>query len=89
MRDRLLALQKEQLSTDSASVKTTASLTAVSLKEDILRIIRAEKVMAHQMYTLMLKWPEIGFEAANHYYFNIDAVMEKIVNLAYLEEYYT
>jgi len=89
LRDRLLALQKEQLSTDSASVKTAASLTAVSPKEDILRIIRAEKVMAHQMYTLMLKWPEIGFEAANHYYFNIDAVMEKIVNLAYLEEYYT
>lgn len=84
LRDQLLYLEKSAASQEPDTGETTASL-----KKKILEIIRAESEMAYNMYTLMLKWPEIGFEASNHYYFNIDAVMEKIVNLAYLEEYYS
>lgn len=84
LRDKLIDLEKV---TASAGSDNTKNIT--TLKQEILQIIRTEAQMAKEMYTLMLKWPEIGFEAANHYYFNIDAVMEKIVNLAYLEEYYS
>ncbi len=60
-----------------------------AVREELLSLIRAETELAEKMYALMRKMPEIGFEAANHYYFDIGAVQEKMVNLAYLTEYYT
>ncbi len=54
----------------------------------ILDIIRNEKQLAENVYRIMRRRPEVGFEAANHYYFSADGVLEKIVNCQWLEEYY-
>ncbi len=59
-----------------------------AVREELLSLIRAETELAERMYALMRKMPEIGFEAANHYYFDIGAVQEKMVNLAYLTEHF-
>lgn len=56
--------------------------------ENICRIIDVEKKLAEEMYRIMLRRPEIGFESANHYYISLGNIEEKLVNLAYLEKYY-
>ncbi len=84
LRDQLITAEKAE-----GSLKSFSMASSVALRHEILALIRKETELARKMYSLMLQWPEIGFEAANHYYFNIEAVMEKIVNPACLEEYYT
>lgn len=58
------------------------------IRNEILDIIKSEKMLAKTLYPIMRRIPEIGFEAANHYYYNADAVLEKILNCEYLEKYY-
>ena len=58
------------------------------VKEEISYIIEIEQKLALEMYKIMLRRPSVGFEAANHYYISCDTVKEKLVNLAFLEEYY-
>lgn len=60
----------------------------VSVREEMRKIIADEREIAATLYPIMRRRPEIGFEAANHYYFNADAVLEKIINCDYLAEYY-
>ncbi len=57
-------------------------------RKDILEVIRNEKLIAENVYKIMRRRPEVGFEAANHYYYSADGVLEKIVNCQWLEEYY-
>ena len=40
------------------------------------------------MYKIMCRHPEVGYEAANHYYFSLDSLKEKVVNCNWLIEYY-
>lgn len=58
------------------------------LRKEILEVVKSEKQLATEVYAIMRRCPEVGFEAANHYYYSADAVLEKIVNCAWLEEYY-
>ena len=58
------------------------------LRKEILEIIKTEKELATTLYAIMCRRPSVGFEAANHYYFSADMVLEKIINCAFLEEYY-
>ena len=60
----------------------------MEIVDDIRYILKVERMLATEMYKIMLRRPEIGFEAANHYYLSIENVLEKLVNLTYLEEYY-
>jgi hypothetical protein len=57
-------------------------------KEYLLDIVRKEKENALMMYNLMLKSSTIGYEAANHYYFNKMSLAEKVLNCQCLENYY-
>lgn len=57
-------------------------------RKDILEVIRNEKTLAEKVYRIMRRHPEVGFEAANHYYYSTDNVLEKLVNCQWLEEYY-
>ncbi len=47
-----------------------------------------EKELAAMVYRIMRRNPSIGYEAANHYYFNQTMLLEKIVNCDYLLEKY-
>ncbi len=58
------------------------------LRQQILELVRNEKQLATKIYAIMKRRPEVGFEAANHYYYSADTVLEKIVNCSWLEEYY-
>jgi len=55
-------------------------------REGMLSVLDEEKEMALLMYELMSKNPRIGFEAANHYYFNKGMLAEKVVCCEYLKE---
>lgn len=48
-------------------------------------ILHEEKTLAINMYKLMLKNNFIGYEAANHYYFNKAMLAEKFINCEYLQ----
>ena len=48
-------------------------------------ILAEEKELALMMYDLMQKSSLIGYEAANHYYFNKGMLAEKVINCEYLE----
>ncbi len=53
-------------------------------KEKMREIARDEEATARLMLSLMNENPAIGFEAANHYYFTKRALVEKVVNAAYI-----
>ncbi len=40
--------------------------------------------LARKVYRVMLRRPQIGYEAANHYYFSAGSIAEKIINCEYL-----
>lgn len=52
----------------------------------LLDIVREEKSVATLMYEIMLRNNQIGYEAANHYYFNKGMLAEKVLNCEYLTE---
>ena len=52
------------------------------------RIVQKERELADLMYRLMIRNNSIGYEAANHYYFNRAMLIEKVLNCDYLLEKY-
>ncbi len=57
-------------------------------REELLKIARAERDNAVTMYNLMQKNATIGYEAANHYYYNKGMLAEKVINCNYLIQSY-
>ena len=57
-------------------------------KMDIIHILQEEKKVALGMYELMQHNSCIGYEAANHYYFNKGMLMEKVLCCEHLLEVY-
>lgn len=55
---------------------------------EILEILQKEKEMTREVYGIMKRRPEVGFEAANHYYFSLQMLLEKVVNCEHLIRYY-
>ena len=58
-------------------------------RKELIGIIRNERNIAEKVYEIMRRRPEVGFEAANHYYFTADNVLEKVINCQWLEEAFT
>ena len=54
----------------------------------ILQLLAEEEELALNMYSLMQKCNLIGYEAANHYYYNKGMLAEKVINCEFLKEYY-
>lgn len=50
----------------------------------MLEIAKKERKVAYDTYQLMLKNATIGYEAANHYYFNKGMLAEKVLNCDYI-----
>lgn len=55
------------------------------LRKKILALLDAEIETAMLMYSVMIHNSTIGYEAANHYFFNKYSIMEKILNCEYLK----
>ncbi len=51
-------------------------------------IVENEREIAAKTYEIMCLRPAVGFEAANHYYFNRQMILEKLVNCDWLLELY-
>jgi hypothetical protein len=60
-----------------------------ALLPQILTLLDQELEIARKMYGVMLHNSTIGFEAANHYFFNRASVAEKMLNCAYLKEQFS
>lgn len=58
-------------------------------KAEILLILDEEEKLAAMLYDVSARNSTIGFESANHYFFNKYSLAEKIVNVEYLKEYYS
>ena len=52
-------------------------------------LAKAEIPLAIELHQLMDKYPEIGFEAANHYYYTKGMLKEKILNCTYICDKYS
>jgi hypothetical protein len=57
-------------------------------KAEILQVLDEEEKLAAMMYEAASKNSTIGFESANHYFFNKYSLAEKVVNIEYLKEYF-
>ena len=55
-------------------------------KELIIAVIDDEFKVAVNTYNLMAKDAKIGYEITNHYFFNRQRVLEKLVNLTAIKE---
>ncbi len=53
-------------------------------RAEMANVAKAEIPLASKLWELMEKYPEIGFEATNHYYYTKGMLMEKVVNCQYL-----
>ena len=58
------------------------------LRDEILNILDEEENLAVILYDVASNNSTIGYEAANHYFFNKYSLAEKIVNVGYLKEYF-
>lgn len=63
-------------------------LAGENVKADIIKIVKSELEVAENVYKIMRRRSEVGFEAANHYYYSCDNVLEKVLNCEYLLDYY-
>ena len=57
-------------------------------KAEILTVLDEEEKLDAMMYDVASKNSTIGFESANHYFFNKYSLAEKIVNIEYLKEHF-
>ena len=57
-------------------------------KAEILSTLDEEQTLAATMYDAVSKNSTIGFESANHYFFNKYSLAEKVVNIEYLKDFY-
>lgn len=57
-------------------------------RNEIINILEEEKSLAVKMYNIVTRDSRIGYEAANHYFFNKYSLAEKIVNVQFLKEYF-
>lgn len=57
-----------------------------SLQREMLRIVREEMETVQMLIDLRLQDSRIGFESSNHYFYTLQDLKEKMINLAYCEE---
>ncbi|MEE0883895.1 MAG: hypothetical protein U0L59_01555 [Faecalimonas sp.] len=58
----------------------------VALQGQMLRIVREEMETVQTLIDLRLQDSRIGFESSNHYFYTLQDLKEKMINLAYCEE---
>ncbi len=61
---------------------------SLELAQKLVETISEEKEIAQKVYEIMCRRPEVGFEAANHYYYSKGMIAEKVINCNWLIEKY-
>ena len=56
------------------------------LRNELLRIVHEEMETVQTLIDLRLQDSRIGFESSNHYFYTLQDLKEKMINLAYCEE---
>ncbi len=54
-------------------------------KTKLLEIIKEDAVLVKELYEIIQKDAKIGFEMTNHYFYNSNLLLEKLLNLDYLK----
>lgn len=57
-----------------------------SHREELLKLVRAEMQTVANLTELKLQDSRIGFESSNQYFYTLQDLKEKMINLAYCEE---
>lgn len=57
-----------------------------ALRDEMLRIVKEEMETVQTLIDLRLQDSRIGFESSNHYFYTLQDLKEKMINLAYCEE---
>ena len=55
------------------------------LQSEMLCVVRAEMETVQTLINLRLQDSRIGFESSNHYFYTLQDLKEKMINLAYCE----
>ncbi len=55
-------------------------------KEKILALTAREREITERLYALVSKDAKIGYEISNHYFYNANLLLEKFLNLDYIDE---
>lgn len=71
--------------TRNAYDEQTDEATRAQMREKIQKLLDMEIEIAMKMYAVMIHNSTIGYEAANHYFFNKYSMMEKILCCEYLK----
>ncbi len=58
----------------------------MALQREMIRIVREEMETVQALIDLRLQDSRIGFESSNHYFYTLQDLKEKMINLAYCEE---
>ena len=58
----------------------------MALQREMLRIVREEMETVQTLIDLRLQDSRIGFESSNHYFYTLQDLKEKMINLAYCEK---
>lgn len=81
-RDAILTGENTTLA-DSFAVAGEATSAA---RNELLRIVREEMETVQTLIELRLEDSRVGFESSNHYFYTLQDLKEKMINLAYCEE---
>ena len=65
---------------------TDAGKTNVFGKTEMIRVIREEMATVQKLIELRLKDSRIGYESSNHYFYTLQDLKEKLVNLNWCEK---
>lgn len=87
-RDAMLASEDAALVDNIAVAEGAADLAKgiATLRNEMLRIVREEMETVQTLINLRLQDSRIGFESSNHYFYTLQDLKEKMINLAYCEE---
>jgi len=86
--DELCLMARAALSHFESTYHLTAFVMARDAgdREEMLRLVRAERENVKRAIELRRQDSRIGYEASNHYYYSMNDLAEKLVNLEYAEK---
>ncbi len=86
-RDEMLA-SEDAIFADGLTMAEEVDLAKgiAASRDELLRIVREEMETVQTLIDLRLQDSRIGFESSNHYFYTLQDLKEKMINLAYCEE---
>lgn len=67
------------------NIRNHSANTDIDARRKLLYILRSERKTVKRLIELRLKDSRIGYESSNHYFYGIQDLKEKLINLSYCE----